>query len=174
MDVGREGHDMGLVHETCTSRNLSLTMGRERSLNGPSTLAATPAPATSFPRCGNRVNTTDGSLRSVNGGTAPANVLTGSKMRFNSVHSATALGPPKRSKMGSKFPAPMVNLKDPSGTCMTQPSYCLYSTVSPSPTKLRICLNGLYGRVFMPFHSDGPASKQKPSRTNECAHPPGR
>jgi hypothetical protein len=84
------------------------------------------------------VSSTPGSPLSVRGGTAPARNLIGSRAMLSSFHSLMALGPPNFFRIGSKLLAPTLNLKDPSGTCMTQPSYFLYSMLSASPMISRI------------------------------------
>lgn len=102
-------------------------------------------PFKSFSKWGNKVRRTPGSPRSVRGGTAPARNLIGSRATLSSFHSLMALGPPNFLRIGSKLLAPTLNLKDPSGTCMTQPSYFLYSMLSASPIISRICETGKRG-----------------------------
>ena len=98
------------------------------------------------------MSSTPGSPRRVKGGTAPARNLIGSNATFSSFHSLIALGPPNFSRMGSKLFAPTLNLNDPSGTCITQPSYFLKSILSASPMISRICYReGNILELFLKF-----------------------
>eukprot|EP00601_Ochromonadales_sp_CCMP2298_P003288 CAMPEP_0173181820 /NCGR_PEP_ID=MMETSP1141-20130122/7495_1 /TAXON_ID=483371 /ORGANISM="non described non described, Strain CCMP2298" /LENGTH=94 /DNA_ID=CAMNT_0014104847 /DNA_START=1160 /DNA_END=1444 /DNA_ORIENTATION=+ len=93
--------------------------------------------------CGSMVRTTPASERRISGGMAVASAWMGFNTVCSFSHSSSALGPPNRSIMGSKLPLPTLNLKLPSGMCITHPSYLAYWMLSPCPTSSSTSLRGL-------------------------------